>query len=43
MRQIKKKQQDDRPKPNYINNYTKYKYSKHPHKKVEIIKLKSKT
>lgn len=32
MRQIKNKQQDNRPKPNHINNYTKYKYSKHHYK-----------
>lgn len=39
MRKIKDKQQDYRLKPNHINNYIRYKYSKHPYKKAEIVKL----
>ena len=39
MRKIKDKQQDDRLKPNHINNYIKYKFSKHPYKKAALVKL----
>ena len=39
MRKIKDKQQDDRLKPNHINNYIKYKLSEHPYKKAALVKL----
>ena len=36
MRKIRNKQQDDRPKPNQSNYYTKYKYSNTPIKRQRL-------